>query len=197
MLSIPVRGYYILNKLPKPFFDKVLAVYIETSTVNVRRKLEFLKLGSDESIVSLNVMSLYKNVPPIEATEIALRSLYSSEHAPEMSRSAFRTILKLAVTNICFKCNDRCFCQVDGLAMGASIAVTLAKIWMKSIEHQNKSTKEIIKTIPKNDHQAFPECNRRVTSRGKGVESEKHENWLHAKWQNFYDQHYTKMKDMV
>ena len=110
------------------FFDKVSAAYIETSTLNARRKLESLKLGPDESIVSLDVMSLYTNVPLNEATEVALRSLYCSEHAPEMSRSTFKTIVLLAVTNICFKCNDRQLRQVDDLPKGASVAVTLAII---------------------------------------------------------------------
>ena len=43
---------------------------------------------------------------------------------------------------------------MDGLAMGASLAVTLANIWMKSFEDQIKSTKEIINKFPKNDLEA-------------------------------------------
>ena len=39
----------------------------------------------------------------------------------------------------CFKCNDNCFRQVDGLAMGASLAQ--ANIWLNSFENQIKSTK--------------------------------------------------------
>ena len=81
--------------------------------------------------------------------------------------------------------------------MGASLAVSLANIWKKSFEHQIKSTKEIINKIPKNDLEACPECNRRVTYRGKGVECEKCENWFHAKCQNFDDKLDAKMKDMV
>ena len=80
---------------------------IEKSTLDARRKLESMKLGHDECIVSLDVRSLYTNVPLNDAIEIALRSLYSSDHAPEMSRSTLKTLLKLAVANVCFKCNDR------------------------------------------------------------------------------------------
>ena len=78
--------------------------------------------------------------------------------------------------------------------MGASIEVTLANIWTKPFQHQIKSTKEIIKKIPKNDLEAYPQCNRRVTYRGKGV---KYENWFHTKCQNIDDQIYAKMKGMV
>ena len=121
---------------------------IETSTLDARRKLESIKLQPDKSIVSLDVKSLYINVSVSEAIEIALRSPYSSDHA-ETSRSTLKILFKLAVTNVCFKCNDRRFCQVDGLAIGASIAVTLANNWIKTFEQQIKSTKEIIKEFSK------------------------------------------------
>ena len=42
---------------------------------------------------------------------------------------------------------------------------------MKFFEHQIKSTKEIMNKISINDIEACPECNRRVTYRGKGVRS--------------------------
>ena len=141
--------------------------------LDARSKLESIKLGPGESIVSLHAKSLYTNVPVNETIEIALKSLYSSDHAPEMSKSTLKTLLKLAVTNVCLKCNARRFCQVDGSAMGASLAVTLVNIWIKSFEHRIKSTKEIIETIPKNNLEACPECKGRVTYRGKRVESEK------------------------
>ena len=141
VLSIPGSSYYNLNNFLTQLFDKVPGANIETSTLDARRKLGSIKLCPGESIVSLDVKSLYTNVPVNEAIEIALRSLYSSAHAPEILRSTLKTILKLAVTNVCLKFNDRWFCQMDSLAMGVLLAVTLNDIWMKSFEHQIKSTK--------------------------------------------------------
>ena len=89
------------------------------------------------------------------------------------------------------------FCQLDGLAMEAFFAVTLANIWMKSFEHQIKSTKEIINKIPKNDLESYPECNRKFTYKGKGVECENCENWFHEKCLKIDDKFYAKMNDMV
>ena len=117
-----------MNKFLRPIFDKAPGANIETSTLDARKKLESIKFGPDVSRVSLDVKSSYTNVPVNEAIEVALRSLYLSDHAPDMSRSTLKMLLKVAVTNVCFKCNDRRFCQVDGLAMGASLAVTLANI---------------------------------------------------------------------
>ena len=90
-----------------PLLDKVLGANIDTSTLDARRKLEFIKLEPDESIVSLNVKGLYTNGPVNEPIEIGLRSLYSSDHAPVMYRLTLKAILKPAVTNVRFKSNDR------------------------------------------------------------------------------------------
>ena len=86
-----------------PLFDNVPGANIEKSTLDAQRKLESIKLEHDESIFSLDVKSLYTNAPVNEAIEIAVRSLYSSDHAPEMSRSKLKTLLKLAVTNFSFE----------------------------------------------------------------------------------------------
>ena len=169
-----------LKKVDSLFQKIAISRLIIHNTDLKRQALHRSLITAAGCIASLDVKSLYTNVPVIEAIEIAL-SLYSSDHAPETSRSALKTLLNLAVTNVCFKCNDRWFCQVDGSPMGASLAVTLANIWRKSFEHPIKSTKEIINKIPKNDLEACPEGNRRVTYRGNGVECEKSENWLHAK----------------
>ena len=132
--------YYNLKNFLKPVFDKIRGANIEMSTLDARRKLESIKLRPDESIVSLDVKSLFKNVPVNDAILIAWVSLYSKDHAPEMPRSNLKKLLELAEKNFCFKYNDKWFCQVNRLAMRASLAVPLETIWMKSFEHQIKST---------------------------------------------------------
>ena len=57
----------------------------------------------------------------VSALEIALRELYSSNLAPDILRSAMKSLLKLAVTNVHFKCNGIWYVQSDGLAMAASL----------------------------------------------------------------------------
>ena len=81
--------------------------------------------------------------------------------------------------------------------MGASFAVTLANIWMKSFEYQINSTKEIFSKLRENGHGACPECSSRRTHRGKRVKCDKCENWFYAKCQNIDDQPCAKMKDLV
>ena len=40
----------------------------------------------------------------------------------------------MAVSKVYFKCNDSWYVQVDGSAMGASLAVILANLWLKEYE---------------------------------------------------------------
>ena len=42
--------------------------------------------------------------------------------------------LSMAVSNVHFKCNDTWYVQKEGLAMGASLAVILANLWLKYYE---------------------------------------------------------------
>ena len=141
----------------------------ETSTLDARRKLESVKLELDESIFFFRREEpIYMNLAVKETIENAVRSLYSGDHAPERSRSTLKILLELlSRTTVCSECNGRWFCQVDGFSNGSIITVTLSNILMKSFEYQIKSTKVIINKFSKNDQEACPECNRRVTYRQK------------------------------
>ena len=44
-----------------------------------------------------------------------------------------KRLLNMAV-KVYFKCNGSKYVQVDGLAMGASLAVTMANLWLKEYE---------------------------------------------------------------
>ncbi|XP_075241616.1 uncharacterized protein LOC142336591 [Convolutriloba macropyga] len=131
VLSIPDSSYKKLNKFLSPFFGKLPGANIETKSKDARAALEATKLDDDELVVSLDVKSLYTNVLDEEAIEIALKELYSSDEVPEIPRSAMKSLSRLAVTSVHFKCNKMWYTQSDGLAMGASLAVIVANLWMK------------------------------------------------------------------
>ena len=124
----------------------------------------FQRLGSTGwQIVSLDVKRLYTNVPVGEAIKIALRELYSSNLAPEITRSAMKRLLKLAVKNVHFKCNSIWYVQSGGLAMCASLAGILANVRMKSFEASLQKP-ELSENISRYDQNGkSKDCNRRVT----------------------------------
>ena len=123
VLSIPGSSYHNFNKFLTPLFEKIPGANIETSTLETRKKREMLVLDENEQIISLDLKCLYTNVPVCEAIEIALRRLYSGDDAPQIDRSTLKLLLKVAVTNVHFKSNNNWYCQKDGLAMGASLAL--------------------------------------------------------------------------
>ena len=92
-----------------------------------------------------------------------------------------KRLLELAVTNVHFKCNESWYCQKDGLAMGASLAVVLANLWMKSWEPQLKLQTPNCKTSTQS--RTYRNCEHRVTTRSRGVECEVCNRWFHAKCQ--------------
>ena len=96
--------------------------------------LEKTELDSDESIISLDVKSLYTFVPLKEAVEIAPRRLYERVNPPETSRKTMKKLLNLAVSKVHFTCNGLWYVQKDGSSMGASLAIKLANLWLKEYE---------------------------------------------------------------
>ena len=138
VLSIPGSCYHKLNKFLALFFQNIEGANIETNTNDARKNLQQIKLEKDEQIQSLDVKSLYPNVPVKEAINIALRSLYARDNKPDIPRTKMKRLLELAVTNVHFKCNESLYCQKDGLSMGASLTVILANLWMKSWKPQMK-----------------------------------------------------------
>ena len=104
-LSLPSSSYDNLKKTLAKYFDEIEGANIETNTQMSREILMKTELDSDESIISLDVKSLYNNVPLKEAVEIALRRLYQQVNPPETSRKTMKKLLNLAVSKEHFKCN--------------------------------------------------------------------------------------------
>ena len=92
-----------------------------------------------------------------------------------------KRLFELAVANVHFKSNDSWYCQKSGLAMGASLAVIFAKLWIKSWGPQLKLPTPKCKT--KWQSSTCRNCEHRVTARSRGVECEVCNRWFHAKCQ--------------
>ena len=134
VLSLPGSSYDNLNKTLAKYFDEIEGANIETNTQLSREFLEKTELDSVESIISLNGKSLYTIVPLKEAVGIALRRLYEQVNPPKTSRKTMKKLLNWAVSKLHFKCNGLWYVQKDGSAMGTSLAVILANLWLKEYE---------------------------------------------------------------
>ena len=199
VLSLPGSSYENLNKMLAKFFDNIDGANIETNTKEAREKIENIALDPDETIISLDVKSLYTNVPLKEAIEIALQKLYSQESPPEIQRATMKRLLNMAVSKVYFKCNDSWYVQVDGLAMGASLAVILANLWLKEYEFALRQQIPVGTGVQQiNDKNGLcPCCSRKVTYRSKGVECESCRNWYHLKCGKISDDVYASITEIV
>ena len=197
VLSLPGSSYYNLNKVLAKFFEKIECANIETNSLDAREILESTNLEPNENLISLDVKSLYTNVPLKEAIDIALRKLYEQDEPPSIARKTTKRLLNMAVIQVHFKCNETWYVQKDGLAMGASLAVILANLWLKQYETAlSRDIPEMF--LPEKDlHGICPECNKKVAYRSKGVECECCLNWYHVKCGDISDDEYRNISETV
>ena len=181
------------------FFDNIDGANIETNTNEARETIENIDLDPDETIISLDVKSLYTNVPLKEAIEIALQKLYSHESPPEIQRATVKRLLNMAVSKVYFKCNDSWYVQIDGLAMGASLAVFLANLRLKEYEFALRQEIPVGTEVQQiNDKKGLcPCCSRKVKYRSKVVECESCPNWYHLKCGKISDDVYASITEIV
>ncbi|CAF4335633.1 unnamed protein product, partial [Rotaria sordida] len=87
-------------------------------------------------MISLDVESLFTNVPVYEAIELAIKIIIDDTNYTKLTAKDLRSLLELAVTNTPFRFYDQLYMQVDGVSMGSPLAPILADIFMTSIEQQ-------------------------------------------------------------
>ena len=78
-------------RISAPFFWNLPGANDKTNTQDARKALGSLSPRDNEQIVSLDVKSLYTNVPVGESVKTTLPELYASNLAPENSRSAIKS----------------------------------------------------------------------------------------------------------
>ena len=186
-----------MNKVLANFFEKIEGANIETNSLDAREILESTNLEPNENLISLDVKSLYTNVPLKEAIDIALRKLYEQNETASIARKTMKRLLNMAVSQFHFKCNETWYVQKDGLAMGASNAVILANLWLKQYKTVLSGDIPEMFLSEKDLHGISPECKKKVTYRSKGVECESCLNWYHVKCGDISDDEYRKISETV
>ena len=79
---------------------------------------------------SLDVCSLFTNVPLDETIDIALNKLYSLSDPPTLPRSVLRKLLEFVTKKSHFLFDGQYYDQSDGVAMGSPLSPVLANIFM-------------------------------------------------------------------
>ena len=86
---------------------------------------------SSAFIVSVDVSSLFTNVPLQDTIDIILKKVYDdNEVATTILRDEMKLLLYLYTSKSCFLFNNTLYEQIDGISMGSSLGPVMANIFM-------------------------------------------------------------------
>ncbi|CAH3042496.1 unnamed protein product [Porites lobata] len=156
---IPV--FYTLTKIHKPtpvgrpivagndgpterissFVDSLLQPIAKSQKSYLKDTTDFINfierrnLPGDVFLVSLDVTSLYTNIPQEEGINTVCKAYqtFYGENTPIPTQS-LRRILKLILQENSFEFNGKNYLQTHGTAMGTKMAVAFANIFMSAVE---------------------------------------------------------------
>ena len=150
---VPV--FYALTKIHKPtpvgrpivagndgpterlsaFVDSILQSIAKSQKTDFVNFIERTTLPEGTFLVSLDVTSLYTNIPQEEGINTVCRTHenFYGDNTPIPTQS-LREILTLILQENSFEFNDKNYPQIHGTAMGTKMAVPFANIFMSSLE---------------------------------------------------------------
>ena len=98
---------------------------------------EICKQDPNLYIASLDVNSLFTNIPLDETIDICIDSLYKDdENTPKIPKDVFRKILTIATKESFYMFNNKFYKQIDGVTMGSQLGPVLANIFMCNFENK-------------------------------------------------------------
>ena len=143
--GLPMRPILTSYETPNYKLAKYLVPLLEPLTKNdyhllnsLHFKEAILPQDSDLIMISLDVVSLFTNVPVEETIEIIINKIFTEPNATfhNFSKADFRKLLELDVLDTPFIFNSFAFKQIDGMAMGSPLGPTFANIFMSAFEEK-------------------------------------------------------------
>ena len=81
-------------------------------------------------LVSYNVTSLFTNIPLQETIDIAITLIFNHNSSLNISKKELKKLFLLATSQTHFTFNSKFYNQIDGVAMGSTLAPVLVNILM-------------------------------------------------------------------
>ena len=126
------------------FVDKWLQPYVKSLPSYVKDTTEFInpiertKLPTHSKLASIDVSSLYTNIPHNEGFQSALHFLKNSpntyKHPEQPNPEIIGELMALVLQNNIFEFDERYFLQIQGTAMGTKMAPAYANLFMGRLE---------------------------------------------------------------
>ena len=153
----PIRP--IISQIPTPTYklaktiNEIISPYIPNEYL-LRSSNDFVDLLQSNIpqgiIASLDVESLFTNVPIDETIEIILKNVYKHPDIPppKMSPQVLKNFLQLCTKEAPFRCpRNKMYVQIEGVAMGSPLGPTFANFYMGELEariFEDKNNKPLI-----------------------------------------------------
>ena len=144
----------IISQIPSPTYNlaktlnKIISPYIpnEFSLKSTNDFIDLLHVSECSGIIaSLDVESLFTNVPIDDTIDIILQHAYNHQSLPppKIPPLILRQLLELCTKESPFKCPEgQLYLQTDGVAMGSPLGSTFANFYMGDLE------KRMLKDFP-------------------------------------------------
>jgi len=124
-----------INGLIRPYLnsDKIVK-----SSTEVLAQIRELNISQDDHLVSLDVESLFTNVPVNDTIEYIMEAVYNHPNlaSPEISAPTLKTLLLICTTETPFEFCGETYVQVDGVSMGSPLGPTFADFYMAELENK-------------------------------------------------------------
>ena len=116
--------------------------YLLTDTLDAINQIEHMQFPKDCLLATIDVKSLYTNIPQQEGTDRVLQYYYGTPLPNHMPESVARHLLRVVLGHNHFEFNGEVYRQISGVAMGTKCAPTFANIFMASIEEEFLSLRQ-------------------------------------------------------
>ncbi|XP_065893417.1 uncharacterized protein [Dysidea avara] len=125
---------HFMDILLKPIVKTI--PHILTNSTQLLQELTPMKVPDNTILTSLDVSSLYTNIPTEEAIEIILKYLEEAETPQQPPLQLLREILNFILKYNCFTFCNLSFLQIQGVAMGTKMAPNFANLFMTNFEEK-------------------------------------------------------------
>ena len=124
----------MLDLILQPYVGQTRSYIKDTS--DFLEKISSIELEEDDWLFTMDVTSLYMNIPHDEGIE-CIRNLLNSKRQNKLPRNHnLIKMLELVLKLNNFTFNSENYLQVNGTAMGTRVAPTYANLFMDSIERK-------------------------------------------------------------
>ena len=125
---------WVLNEALKMILPNLPHLLLDT--LEAINQLENLHASKQCLLVTIDVKSLYTNIPQREGTERVLKYYYNTPLPNHMPERVARYLLRAVLNHNHFEFNGEAYRQKSGVAMGTKCAPTFANIFMASVEEE-------------------------------------------------------------